>query len=192
MRKIKRKDPKKPLKVILTDETRIIVPRQSQFETPWLHDHGCPIVSAYEALQFCGIKKIGKKKMGIKVLRSWFLAHYPDRFRATLTMRGLYLGLKVLLKDVAHVKLYSPAEENAKRVKKFADAGCFLIMNRKIPVTHFYPLIGDYGKDGKRHIYILNAGKCKKTTAKAQMKVKNNSKHYGGMIVITRKKDKKK
>lgn len=192
LRRVKRKKhPKKPTKVIMTDGTEIIVPRQSKFGKGWLHDHGCPIVSAYMALQFCGVKKVGKKKLGIKILLKWWLAHFPERFRATLTSRGLYLGLKSLLKDVAHVKRFPPNAITTKRVRTYLNAGCFIIMHRRRPHgNHYYPIISDYAKDGKRHTFILNAGKCKQTTAAKQVSDKSNSPHYGGMIVITRKKKK--
>lgn len=191
LRKAKRKNPKKPLKVILSDGTKIIVPRQSKFKTKWLHDHGCPFVSAYEVLQFCGVKKVGKKKLGIKALWKWWLAHFPDRFRATLTSRGLYLGLKSLLKGKAYVKKFEPKAVTTKRVQTYLNAGCMIIMNRRRPNgIHYYCILSDYGKDGKRHTYILNAGKCKKTTAKKQVSDKSSNQHYGGMIVITRKKKK--
>ena len=187
MKRVKRKSKMKPLKIILKDLTKIIVPRQSQFRNSWLRQHGCPFVSAYEVLQFCGVKKVGKKKTSVTSIYKYCRKHFPKKFRpgGTITIRALTLALKSLLKGKAYVKFFPPERVNGTNVNKYLNAGSIIIMTRRIPVIHFYVILRELGKT-----YILNAGKCKRISVKRIVKVKCNHKYYGGMIVITRKKKK--
>jgi hypothetical protein len=179
MKKIKRKNPKKPLRVIWNDGASVIIPKQSKFSKGWLKKHGCPFVSAYEILQFFGIHK------SITSLLSWWTEHFPTYIKGTLTIRGLEKGLKVLLKDKAYVKRFSPKGMTVKRVRKYLDAGAKIIVVRKSPTSmiHYYVLASENGKT-----YRLDKGRCAKTTVKKELAKKSYNKRYGGMIVVTRKK----
>lgn len=181
MKKIKRKNPKKPLKVIWDDGSKVIVPKQSKFDKGWLKKHGCPFVSAYEILQFFGIHK------SITSLLAWWTEHYPNYIKGTLTIRGLEKGLKVLLKDVANVKRYSPKGMTKKRIRKYLDKGAKIIFVRKSAksMIHYYVLASENGKT-----YVVDKGTVTKSTVGKQLAKKSKNKRYGGMIVVTRKKEK--
>jgi hypothetical protein len=184
MKVTKRKNPEYPAKAVFSDGTKVILPKQSKFKSGWLRKHGCPFVSAYEVLQYCG-----RKDLGVRGLYSWYKKNFGKYILGTLTIRGLTYGLKSLLKGKATVKRFSPANITVERVRRYLDAGAIIIFVRKSPTSmiHYYVLASDKGKT-----YQLDKGTAVKTTVAKALKKKSNNKRYGGMIVITRKKAKKK
>lgn len=181
MKIVKRKNKKVPIKVILTDGTEIAVPRQGKFKTKWLRKHGCPFVSQYEVLQFLGIKG-----QSVKDLWEWAKEHTGKYMGATLHIRGVLAELKHFTKGKGTVKYFAPRYIKTKRVKKYLEAGCMIIITRRKPSIHYYVAFMDAGE-----VYTFNytgGGNCKKHSVKFLVSTKCNNKNYGGMIVISRPK----
>lgn len=181
MKITKRDDVKYPIKVTLSNDRSIIVPRQSKFKTTWLRKHGCPFVSQYEVYQYLGLPSIGEKKP--MDLWNYAKKHLKKYMGATLHIKGVLAEVKHFTKGKATAKYFAPKDITANRIEKYLKAGSIIIITRRKPVIHYYVIVADKGK-----IYILNAGKCKQITAKQVVSVKCNNKNYGGMIVVTPKK----
>lgn len=187
MKVTKRKDPKYPKLVTLSNGRKIKVARQSKFATTWLRKHGCPFVSQFEVYQWLGMDTSKKYPLHL-----WKFArvHIGKHIHATLVMKGLLAELKHYTKGKAKVKYYSPTEITTDKVTKFLKAGCMIIITRGKPrPIHYYTLIMDKGV-----IYSLRFKGCtvKKRSAKFIVKTRSKNKKYGGMIVVTKKKKAKK
>ena len=181
MEVIKRKDKKNPIKVILTDGTEIVVPKQSKFKTKWLRKHGCPFVSQYEALQFLGIKG-----QTVKGLWEWAKKHTGKYMGASLWIRGVLAELKHFTKGKGTVKYFAPKTIKTKNMQKYLEAGCMIIITRRKPSIHYYVVFMDAGV-----VYTLNykgGGRVDKKSVKFLISTKCNNKNYGGMIVISKPK----
>lgn len=181
----KRKDPKNPLLVTLSDGTKIIVGRQKKYKTDWLRKHGCPFVSQFEVYQWLGMDV---KSHYPHRLWKWAKKHIKKHIHATLTMKGLRSELNHYIKGRAKAKYYAPDDITKDKITKFLKAGCMIIITKKKPI-HYYTLIMDEGV-----IYSLRYKGCTVKARSADFIVKRRSKNkkYGGMIVITKNKKKKK
>lgn len=184
MKITKRKDPKYPKLVTLSDGRKIKVGRQSKFSTPWLRKHGCPFVSIFEVLQWLGIDTSDKYPFH---QYKWARAHCGKYIGASLYIRGVLAVLKHYTKGKATLKYFAPKDITAKRITAYLKAGSMIIINRKPP--HYYTLLMDNGK-----IYALRYKGCTvtKRSAKFIVATRGKNKKYGGMIVITPKKKAKK
>ena len=181
MEVVKRKDKKNPIKVVLTDGTEIIVPKQSKFKTNWLRKHGCPFVCQWEVLQFLGIKG-----QSIKELWQWALKHTVKYMGASLWIRGVLAELTHFTKGKGTVKYFAPKTIKAKNMQKYLEAGCMIIITRRKPSIHYYVVFMDAGV-----VYTLNykgSGRVDKKSVKFLVSTKCNNKNYGGMLVISRPK----
>ena len=186
MKVTKRKDPKNPLLVTLSDGRKIIVGRQTKYSTPWLRKHGCPFVSQFEVYQWLGM---GAKNHYPHNLYKYARKHLRKYIHATLTIKGLLAELKHYIKGKGKAKYYPPNEITAAKVTKFLKAGAMIIITRGKYGIHYYTLVMDKGQ-----IYSLRFKGCKvkKRSAKFVVNTRSKNKKYGGMIVITPKKKAKK
>lgn len=181
MKVTKRKDPKNPIRVTLSDGTNIVVPRQGKFATTWLRKHGCPFVSQYEVMQFLGIKG-----WTVKELWRWAKKHVGKNFAATLTMRGERNCINHHIKGHGYAKFFAPKDITVKRMTAYLKAGAIIIITRRKPSIHYYVVFMDKGV-----VYALNyrgGGRVDKKSVKFLVSTRCLNSRYGGMIVITRKK----
>lgn len=177
----KRKDPKHPIMVTLSDGTDIIVPRQGKFATKWLRRHGCPFVCQWEVMQFLGLKD-----WNITKLYQWARKHVAKNFAASLTMRGERNCINHHVKGHGYAKFFAPKDITVSKMNAYLKAGAMIIITRRKPSVHYYVVFMDKGQ-----VYTLNykgGGRVDKKSLKFLVTTKCLSGKYGGMIVVTRKK----
>ena len=100
MKITKRNSPKYPIEITLTDGTKMVIPRQSQFDNEWLRKHGCSLMAEYISLQWLGVKtlKLNGKKVKIwpiNLLR-WHKKHTPEDIAAKVMLTGVEKGIDEL------------------------------------------------------------------------------------------------
>lgn len=181
MKVTKRKDPKNPIRVTLSDGTNIVVSRQGKFTATWLRKHGCPFISQYEVMQFLGIKG-----WTVKELWRWAKKNVGKNFATTLTMRGERNCINHHIKGHGYAKFFAPKDITVKKMTAYLKAGAIIIITRRKPSIHYYVVFMDAGK-----VYTLNytgGGKINKKSVKFLVSTRCLNSKYGGMIVVTRKK----
>ena len=174
MKKVKTKDPKYPLKITLMTGETMLIPRQSQFDNQWLRKHGCSIMAEYIAMQWLGVKKVGKVKLWPITLLRWHRKHTPDMIAAKLMIKGIPAAILVLSSGSAK---YYKTVTKARMNKALAD-GKLVIFEQKDPI-HTVILIPDGG-----NVYVATYGTVRKTTVEKMMKTVLKNTKYRGMVVI--------
>ena len=180
MKITKRNSKKYPIEITLTDGTKMIIPRQSQFSNEWLKKHGCSIMAEYIALQWLGVKtvKVNGKNKGlypINLLR-WHKKNTPDDIAAKVMLTGVEKGIDDLSKGDG--KYYKHTTRD--RMRDALDKGNLVIYEQKDPI-HTVILIPDEGK-----IWIANHGTVKETTTAQEAKKALLKTKYKGMVVVAR------
>lgn len=180
MKITKRKSPKYPIEITLTDGTKMIIPRQSQFDNEWLRKHGCSLMAEYIALQWLGVKSVpvnGKRKglYPINLLR-WHKKHTPDDIAAKVMLTGVEKGIDKL--SDGNGKYYKGTM--LERMREALDKGHLVIYERKDPI-HTVILIPDDGK-----VWVANHGTVKETTTAKEAKKALKKTKYRGMVVVSR------
>lgn len=170
MKKVKRADKKYPLKIILSNGKRIIIPKQSNFSNSWLRYHGCSLMAEYVALQYIGIHKYP-----IHLLK-WHKSHTPNDVKAKVTVKGVSKGINRLAKGKGTAKYYTTPTTT--RIKKALSSGAVVIMEEGGPI-HSITLIQDNGKN-----YIINYGNVKRVDVNSIVKKATHNDTYRGMVIV--------
>lgn len=175
-------NPKYPLEATLDDGTKLIIPRQSQFDNEWLRKHGCSLMAEYIALQFLGVTHMAVHGRLVKVwplyLHEWHKVKTPEDIYAKVTVKGVSKGIDILGKGKGCADyITTPTEE---RIQAAIDSGYVVILEQGNPI-HTVTLLPD-----KKGIYVANAGTVRRTTAKAKAKKATTSKRYRGMVIVKR------
>lgn len=180
MKITKRKSAKYPIEITLTDGTKIIIPRQSQFGNDWLRKHGCSLMAEYIALQWLGVKTIpvnGKKRKPYPInLLRWHKKHTPDDIAAKVMLTGVAKGIDRLSDGDGKYSKGTTLE----RMRTALDKGHIVIYERKDPI-HTVTLIPDDGK-----VWLANHGTVKETTTAKEIKKALKKTKYRGMIEVSR------
>jgi hypothetical protein len=185
MKKTKLKNPKYPLRIKLEDGTKIVLPRQSKFDDPFLRKHGCSLMAEYEALQWLGVKKYP-----IHLLK-WHRENTPGNIFAKVTVKGVMKGINALAKGKGSAKYYTVTESvdsfvlTRNRIKKALKDGKVVIFEQKDPIHTVLLLQED------NTIYILNHGTCRKITLDKQMEKLLTNTKYKGIVIVSRKEESK-
>lgn len=172
MKTKERSDPKYPLMVILSDGSRLIIPKQQNFSNNWLKKHGCSLMAEYIALQWLGIKKYPIR------LLSWHKKHTPDEIFAKVTVKGVAEGINKL----SDGKAVFTRTVTAEKISKALSEGCVVIFEQKNPI---HTVIVFRDKDGT---YFASNGSVKKTSATRMARTALTSTKYRGMITIYKEK----
>ncbi len=173
MKKIKTKDKKYPLKIVLENGTKITVPKQSKFSNAFLRKHGCSLMAEYVALQFCGIHKWPID------LYKWHKKHTKKEVKAKVTLRGVAKGIDSIGKKKADATYYR--EVSASRMKEALEKGQAVIMEQKNPI-HSICIIPDGDTP-----WLVNYGNVTKADVGKLAKTATTNKTYRGMITIKRR-----
>lgn len=173
MKILKTKNKKYPLKITLSNGTKIKIPKQSEFSNIWLRHHGCSLMAEYVALQFLGIHK-----WPIRLL-AWHRKHTPEDVRAKVTVNGVSKGINQLAKGKGSATYYKTP--TADRINSALKAGHVVIMEQKNPI-HSITLIRDGGVN-----YIINYGKVMKVSVSEIAKTATTNETYRGMVVVKKK-----
>lgn len=176
MKQKKTGNEKYPLKVTLSSGETMIIPRQSKFDNEWLRKHGCSIMAEYIAMQWLGVKKVGKKKIYPIRLLKWHKKHTPELIGAKVLIKAIPEAVDKLSKGKA--KYYKTVTK--KRMTEALDKGHLVIFEQKDPI-HTVILIPD-----EEGIYIASHGKVKETTVKKMMKTVLKSTKYRGMVEVSK------
>ena len=174
MKKVRTGNNKYPLKIYLTTGEVMLIPRQSQFDNDWLRRHGCSIMAEYIALQWLGVKKVGKKKLWPVNLLKWHKKHTPNQIAAKLLIKAIPIAIKKLSKGSA--KYYKKVTKA--RMEAALKKGYLVIFEQKDPI-HTVILIPDDGK-----VYVASHGKVTKTTVNKMMQTVLKSTKYRGMVIV--------
>ncbi len=175
MKVTKRKEEKYPTLATFTDGTKVIIPKQSKFSNGFLRQHGCSIMAEYVALQWQGIKKIGKKTLYPLYILDWHKANTKSEVRAKVTLRGVAKGINAIGKDAKYYKVVTYG-----RIRKALNNGYLVIMEQGNPI-HSITLVKDGGVD-----YIINYGNVKKVDVAKIAKTATKNSTYRGMVVVKR------
>lgn len=180
MKITKRNSPKYPIEITLTDGTKMVIPRQSQFDNEWLRKHGCSLMAEYIGLQWLGVKtlKLNGKKVKIwpiNLLR-WHKKHTPEDIAAKVMLTGVEKGID----ELSSGKGTYYKSTTLDRMREALDKGHLVIYERKDPI-HTVILIPDDGK-----IWIANHGTVKETTTAKEAKKALKKTKYRGMVEVSR------
>lgn len=176
MEKQKTGNKKYPLKITLSSGETMKIPRQSQFDNDWLRKHGCSIMAEYIALQWLGVKKVGKHSLYPIYLLRWHKKHTPDMIAAKLLVKGVAEGINELSDGKAK---YYKSTLRPRMIKALAKDH-LVIFEQKDPI-HTVILLPD--DDG---IFVASHGKVKKTTVDKMMKTVLASTKYRGMVTVAK------
>lgn len=168
----KRSDPKYPLRAVLSDGSKLIIPRQQKFSNPWLRKHGCSLMAEYIALQWLGVKKYPIR------LLSWHKKHTPDEIAAKVMVKGVAEGIDKL----SDGKVVFTRTVTTEKISKALSEGCFVIFEQKDPI---HTVIVFRDKDGT---FFASNGSVKKTSAARMARTALTSTKYRGMITIYKEK----
>lgn len=174
MKIIKLNDKRYPIKVELATGERMIIPEQKYFKNKFLRKHGCSLMAEYIALQYMGVKRIGKKKLYPLHLLSWHKAHTKNAIKSKVTLKGVFAGLKKLGTGKATYTRVPTAE----KIKAALDAGYLVIMERGKPI-HTITMVQEDGVN-----YLLDHGKRKEINVDKIAKRATKNETYRGMIVV--------
>lgn len=184
MKTKKTNNPKYPLEATLDDGTKLIIPRQSQFDNEWLRKHGCSLMAEYIALQYLGVTHIPVNGRLVKIwpinLHEWHKKHTPDEIFAKVTVKGVSEGLNIMGKGKGKAEYIKTP--TAERIQDAVNDGHVVILEQGNPI-HTVTLLPD-----KKGIYVANAGTVRRTTAQAKAKRATTSKRYRGMVIVKRSK----
>lgn len=177
---IKRKSKKYPIKVILSDEKQLIIPKQSAFSDEWLKKHGCSLMAEYIALQWIGVEKIkiGRSTVGIYPINllKWHKLHTKDQVKAKVTVKGVAQAIRKLAKGKGTASYYTTV--TATKIRKAIDGGHPVIMEQADPI-HTIILLPD--KDGT---FKASYGKVTKISIDSIARTATTNKTYRGMVVV--------
>ena len=173
MKKIKTKDKKYPLKIVLENGTKITVPKQSKFSNAFLRKHGCSLMAEYVALQYCGVHR-----WPIDILK-WHKKHDKSDVKSKVTVRGVAKGIDALGKGKADATYYR--EVSASRMKEALSKGEAVIMEQKNPI-HSICIIPDDGEN-----WLVNYGNVTKADVNKLAKTATTNKTYRGMVTVKRR-----
>lgn len=173
MKKIKTKSRKYPLIIILTDKTKITIPKQSEFSNQWLRNHGCSLMAEYVALQFLGLH------MWPIHLLKWHKAHTPNDVKSKVTVKGVSKGIHQMAKGKGSAIYYKTP--TVARIEFAMKAGHVVILEQKNPI-HSIALIRDRGVT-----YKISYGTVTKVSVPAIAKTVTSNLTYRGMVVVKRK-----
>lgn len=173
MKLTKKKSKKYPLKITLSDGTKITVPKQANFSNEWLRNHGCSLMAEYIALQWIGIHK-----WPINLLK-WHKKHTPEDVKSKVTVKGVDKGIDVLGKGKGTSTYY--ATPTAARISAAMKAGKLVIMEQGGPI-HSIVLLPDNGKT-----YMISYGKVTQVDVAEIARTATTNKTYRGMDVVKRK-----
>ena len=173
MKKIKTKDKKYPLKIVLENGTKITVPKQSKFSNAFLRKHGCSLMAEYVALQYCGIHKWPID------LYKWHKKHTKKEVRAKVTLRGVAKGIDSIGKKKADATYYR--EVSASRMKEALEKGQAVIMEQKNPI-HSICIIPDGDTP-----WLVNYGGVSKADVDKLARTATTNKTYRGMVAVKRR-----
>lgn len=173
MKKIKTKDKKYPLKIVLEDGTKITVPKQSKFSNAFLRKHGCSLMAEYVALQYCGVHR-----WPIDILK-WHKKHDKSDVKSKVTVRGVAKGIDALGKGKADATYYR--EVSASRMKEALDKGMAVIMEQKNPI-HSICIIPDGDTS-----WLVNYGNVTKADINKLAKTATTNSTYRGMVTVRRR-----
>ena len=176
MKKEKTKSKKYPLIVTLSTGEKMKIPRQSQFDNEWLKKHGCSIMAEYIALQWLGVKKVGKENLWPITLLRWHKKHTPDEIAAKLLVKGVAEGINELSDGKA---VYYKGTTRDRMTKALID-GKPVIFEQKDPI-HTVILLPD--ADG---VFVASHGMVTKTTVDKMISTALRSTKYKGMVVVSK------
>lgn len=176
MKKERTKNKKYPLVVTMSTGEKMKIPRQSQFDNEWLRKHGCSIMAEYIALEWLGVKKIGKENLWPVTLLRWHKKHTPDMIAAKLLIKGTAEGINKLSDGQA---VYYKGTTRSRMTKALVE-GKLVIFEQKDPI-HTVILLPD--RDG---IFVASHGTVRKTTVDKMISTALRSTKYKGMVVVSK------